>query len=495
MRDHPPLRPASRRLYVAFSFAGALTLAAALLPLHAGQVSATPTAAAARYTVAFSSLAPESPFAPAQAGAAPSRNIAFINGLWFDGAAFERRTMYSVDGRFSSARPPRIDETLDLGGTWIVPPFGEAHNHNIDGVVEDRTRAALTRYLADGVFYVKIQGNYPLSEEMRRRLPMNRPDAPDVLLAQAFLTASGGHPIQLHETVLLRQGYYPGLSGEQLRNRLYFTIDTEADLDAKWADILALRPDFLKLNLWEAGEFVPRRDDPRFTGMRGLDPTLLPTIVARARQHRLGVSVHISSAADFHHAVEAGVDEIVHSASPSPFNTIPSGAQPAVFNDPPALNKLFIATLSGAGATPSSYRPVSAADARLAAERGIVVITTILGVTRAPENMRPLVRPLTAANLKLLHEHGVRLAVGSDNVDDTSALEFEQLATLGVFDNVTLLKMWTETTPRAIFPERQIGLLRDGYEASFLALGGNPLEDLSHVRRIRFRFKQGVFLR
>lgn len=88
----------------------------------------------------------------------------------------------------------------------------------------------------------------------------------------------------------------------------------------------------------------------------------------------------------------------------------------------------------------------------------------------------------------------MRLAVGSDNVEDTSVLEFEQLATLGVFDKLTLLKMWAETTPRAIFPERQIGLLRDGYEASFVALNGNPLEDLSNVRRIQFRFKQGVLL-
>lgn len=185
---------------------------------------------------------------------------------------------------------------------------------------------------------------------------MNRPDAPDVLLAQAFLTASGGHPIQLHEQVPFAQGYYPGIAREQLRNRLYFTIDTEADLDAKWADILALRPDFVKLNLWDADEFAVRRDDPRFVGKRGLDPDLLPKIVARARQHRLRSSVHISSAADFHHAVAAGVDEIVHSASPSPFNTIRSAAQPDLFNDPAALGKLFIATLSGAGGTPQVGR-------------------------------------------------------------------------------------------------------------------------------------------
>jgi hypothetical protein len=39
--------------------------------------------------------------------------------------------------------------------------------------------------------------------------------------------------------------------------------------------------------------------------------------------------------------------------------------------------------------------------------------------------------------------------------------------------------MWAETTPQSIFPNRKIGALSDGAEASLLALEGNPLEDLS----------------
>jgi hypothetical protein len=185
-------------------------------------------------------------------GALSPERIALVNGRWFNGTEFEPRTMYSIDARFASRRPDRIDRTLDLSGSWIVPPFGEAHNHNIDGAVEERSRQALARYLVDGVFYVKIQGNYPLSEELRRQLPMNRPDGPDVLLAQAFVTATGGTPIQLHEDVLLPQGYYPGMTKDQLRDRLYVTIDSAAELKEKWPHILTLNPDFIKANLWAA---------------------------------------------------------------------------------------------------------------------------------------------------------------------------------------------------------------------------------------------------
>lgn len=62
---------------------------------------------------------------------------------------------------------------------------------------------------------------------------------------------------------------------------------------------------------------------------------------------------------------------------------------------------------------------------------------------------------------------------------------------LGVFTNLEMLKIWCEATPQAIFPHRRIGRFREGYEASFLVLNGNPLEDFSKVKSIHPRFKQG----
>lgn len=99
-----------------------------------------------------------------------------------------------------------------------------------------------------------------------------------------------------------------------------------------------------------------------------------------------------------------------------------------------------------------------------------------------------------ATNLRLLHDNGVSLAIGSDTPSDSSLQEVEYIHNLGVFDNLTLLKMWTEATPKAIFPKRKIGALKEGYEASFLALEGDPLADFLNVRRIKLRFKQGCEL-
>ena len=52
--------------------------------------------------------------------------------------------------------------------------------------------------------------------------------------------------------------------------------------------------------------------------------------------------------------------------------------------------------------------------------------------------------------------------------------------------------MWCEATPAAIFPGRKIGRFVEGYEASFLVLGGDPIDDFTQVQAIRRRVKQGV---
>jgi hypothetical protein len=305
-------------------------------------------------------------------------------------------------------------------------------------------------------------GNAPVTDEMRRRLSLNRPESIDAVLAQGALTTTGGIAELLRELIWIPQNTYPGQTRETLKDYRYFTIDSEADLEKKWPLLLKQRPDFIKTHLWFSDEYEKRKNDPAYFGQKGLDPRLLPKIVAKARANNLRVSTHVSNAADYHNAVAAGVDEIVH--------------------------------LPLTGLT-----PIAVEDAKLAAKRGITVITTCGIVPTLPPAVLPRadlpqVLKTQLANLKLLHEHGVALAIGSDNPADSSVREIEYLQGLRVFDNLTLLKMWTETTAKTIFPQRKIGALKEGYEASFLALEGNPLEDWQNVRKIKLRFKQGVLL-
>ena len=76
----------------------------------------------------------------------------------------------------------------------------------------------------------------------------------------------------------------------------------------------------------------------------------------------------------------------------------------------------------------------------------------------------------------------------------TSLDEVMYLKSLNVFNNSELLEMWSVAAAQTIFPKRKIGYLREGYEASFLVLRGNPLEDFENVKDVQLRFKQGALI-
>lgn len=40
----------------------------------------------------------------------PSRTLAFVNGQWFEGATFQRRNFYSVDGKLTTKKPQHVDQ-------------------------------------------------------------------------------------------------------------------------------------------------------------------------------------------------------------------------------------------------------------------------------------------------------------------------------------------------------------------------------------------------
>ena len=392
------------------------------------------------------------------------KSYQFINGNWFDEKGFRRRSFYSVNGLLTSKKPAKVDEVVDLKNGFVIPPFAEGHNHWLE---PQRVDEYIQNYLRDGVFYVKDEANLPyIVSQFRDKL--NRPTSVDFITALQGFTGSGGHPLEITRQ-FQAMGILPKEWTEKdFDGKAVMIVDDAADIPSRWNLLMKDKPNFVKAFLLYSEEYGRHKDNPKKTG---LDPKLLPEIVRRAHEAGLYVSVHIDTAADFHNALVAGVDEIAH--------------LPLVDFNKEVGNKVFL---------------ISEADARLAARRGVRVITTLGWINNDddfannPKRAEEVKQQIIIPNLRLLKRHGVKLLVGSDQFRQTVVPEILLISSLKVFTNLELLKMSCETTPQAIFPKRKIGSLRDGYESSFLVLDGDPLANFEQIKHISLRFKQGYFI-
>jgi len=395
------------------------------------------------------------------------QTYAFKDAQWFDGARFRPGTFYSENGQLTFERPSFVDATIELHGKYVVPPFAEAHNHNIEPRPD--LSEVIRKYLVDGVFYVKVPSNPPRAKTALDGR-VNTRGSIDVVFSNGGLTATDGHPSPLAQRNLERSGR----TEDWAEGKFYFAIDMIEDLERKWPQVLASKPDFIKAFLQYSEEYEHRRGNAAYRDWSALNPKFLPLIVERAHAAGLRVSCHIETAADFHNALVAGVDEINHLPGLRPDR-----------ND-------------WTNVRTDRYK-ISRADAELAARQGTFVVTTfataVARIAKAtPGEAFREWRELLIWNLRVLKDAGVAIAVGSDRYSDTAVVEALALESLGVFSNAELLRMWCDTSAKTIFPTRKIGALREGYEASFLALTANPLDDFKAIRSIDRRFKQGGFI-
>jgi imidazolonepropionase-like amidohydrolase len=383
--------------------------------------------------------------------------LRLTGAMWWTPDGFKPGDRYVRDGVF--VKPAARARTVDLGGAFVTPPFGEAHNHNLD--TPQMARTVSDQYLANGVFYVKNPNSRAAYTAQTRAL-VNRQDTVDAKFSMGGLTGEGGHPIRLYGFLSRFTGKEQ--PGEAFEGDAFHTVRAAADIEPALARLQAQGAEFVKTYLLHSEEHEKRQADKGQYGQRGLDPKLYPAIIEAAHRRGLKVSVHIETAADFRLAVASGVDEINH--------------LPGYMWEP--------------AETGEAYR-LTPEDARAAARAGVVVVTTTV-VTNGlslPRARKAQIKVVQTANLRLLRAAGARLAIGSDNYMQTSRSEVDNLAAMKVFDTPTLLRLWIETPKVSIFPGRRLSCLDVGCEADFLALGSDPTNDLAATKAITTAWKDG----
>jgi len=210
------------------------------------------------------SSSPAGPHVPA-----PSHTYELRNGHWFNDSGFTDQTVWVVDSVLRFSQPARVDSVIDLHGGYVVPPFGEAHNHWLE---RQYVRTYIARYLLDGVFYVRDLGTSPAIRPAVDSL-VNRPNSPDYIAAGPGFTGPGGHPLEVIDQ-LVGVGAIQKPATRQEQEQYVFVVRDEADVARAWPKLIADHPDLVKVFLAYSEEYARRRDDPRFGAKRGLDLAL-----------------------------------------------------------------------------------------------------------------------------------------------------------------------------------------------------------------------------
>lgn len=386
---------------------------------------------------------------------------AYVNGQWYIDGQFEQQTWYAVDGRFSARKPAHIGNVVDLKGGYALPPLAEAHNHNLQNPFLANRFAE--SYIESGILYgLMMCGSHGNADKTRAVLADK---GLDVKVAGACISSSDGHPLRM------AMGPEPGSKPrkpEEIRDKSYIVIDSLEDIHIKWPLIQQGADDVVKLIMVHS-EKADRRGNEEYFGINGLRPEIIEPLINRIHRHGLRAAVHVDSAADFATAVDAGADIIAH----LPGYRWEEGYQP------------------------DDYRLTTKTIQRAVKNEVTVIATasvTDMIYLKYPKKHEE-VKALQRQNLKQLRDAGVSVVIGSDRFFGANVIdEVLYLSELGVYDQPSLLKMLVEDTPLVIHPNRKLGAIKEGYEASFIVVERDPLKDLDALRNVRLLIRQGETL-
>ncbi|WP_297693305.1 hypothetical protein [uncultured Eudoraea sp.] len=411
----------------------------------------------------------------------PSHGVAFEGGQVFNGQTFESKTFYVINGLISFNPPGTLDSTIQLDRHYVIPPFGDAHTHNLAD--PSKIDSLEKKYVQDGIYYVQVLTNYASkADSVRDRF--SSPETIDVKYANGGLTSTLGHPHLAYETSALNLHWSAMFSQRDrikqsrlAENDAYWFLDTTEDVAQKWDAILTIKPDLIKIYLinTERHEALVEAEQ---MGNFGLSEDVARLVVKKAHEAGLKVYAHVENAYDFRVGLNIGVDGFGH-----------------------------LPGYSWDGKADVDMYRLTDEDIAKAKDRNIVIIPTanfaqVYAVkydNRGNPSLDSLryetVNQFLTKELKRLNKAGVSIALGADQDGETSILEANYLVDkLEAFDRLTALKLLAETTPQTIYPDRKIGELKEGYEASFLVLSGNPLNNWDYIDSINLYVKQGKFL-
>ncbi len=346
-------------------------------------------------------------------------------------------------GRRASTRIPRGTRTIDARGATIIPGLWDMHGHTSQ--IE-----WAPAYLAAGVTTVRDMG-----------------------AEQGFITA-------FRDVVA---------SGKGLGPRLLLAGLVDGPGDGGFGSTIAATP--------QAGRaIVDRYHAARFEQIKLytlLQPDVVSAIVSRA--HELGMSVtgHVPTALGTKGAVEAGMDHLAH----MPISGDPSSPEVRAMIELLAKRKTVIdptlpwnELLGRAPGTSIEEFEAGFSGAPPALAANYRSVANQVDATTAERRVREAQRMV-----KALFDAGVAVVAGTDGaLPGHSLLRSLELYVAAGLTPMQALASATRLPAIAMRLEKDSGTLEPGKRADFVVLDGDPIQDFSQIRRVRWVATTGRLL-
>jgi imidazolonepropionase-like amidohydrolase len=364
----------------------------------------------------------------------------------------------------SSVAHPAGAETVDLGDTTLMPGLIDAHVHlflhpgaeDLQTVIESVPQRVITATLAAKADLLAgftaerdmgTEGAGPADSAVRNAIDRGEIPGPRMRVSGNAISVLGGHEDAIDynpEQHVLSNATYAN-TGDELVTVIRQQIKDGAD--------------FIKI--YETGRDF-EKDGQFHSIFQYTEPQLAQAVTETARL-QTRVAVHCEGEPGALYAAKAGVASIDHADQLSD-ETMRLMREKQIYAVPTfTIQEYFAAHAS----TPAGA----------AREHHLLDY-------HAQEFRRQL-------------EHGVPMAVGSDVgpfPHGTQARELELMVQYGM-KPLDVLKADLLNGAKLLDWDRELGALKPGYDADIIAVPGNPLDDITVLKRVSFVMKAGVIYR
>ncbi len=432
-----------------------------------------------------------------------SRRIAYLvrNTRIFtgDGSVVENGSVLVRDGKIAevyTGEPPSAKDLkateIDGAGKTLLPGLIDVHVHlgapggiyekPEDYRTESTLRRTLTSYLYSGVMAVKSVGDATgavLEEREKNRSGVHL--GAELFVSGPLFTAEGGHGTEYLKAEWMKQ--MPESARKMMMEDFVRTPQNSAQAREQ--------VDALKKRGVDAIKAVMEAGGPGMLFNR-MDASILNAIVSAGHADKLPVSVHTGDAQDVADAIAAGADSIEHGSARQiiPDESFDRMKQHGVAYDPTLMVFEGVMAFAAGKSDPLERSLVQqVGPAKLIA--GTKQFLQSRDGTKARGEFGPMGWNMDISNKNLMaaYRHGVTLATGSDagnmlTIHGPTVHREMQLWVQAGIPPAVALQAATWNAARLLRTDQRMGLIKKGYEASFLLVDGDPLKDITATERI-----------